>query len=131
MIGVASASIASEAGGLGEKGATEGTEKATLERTMAFFEARRRDLEACEVALAKAIDTGEAAKIAYAEHRLSMASAALQAATSALTRAEAQLNSLSKPTVATKGMRNSVRPCTLIRHGSPSAYRSGNIAHFH
>ena len=128
MIGVASASIASEAGGLGEKGATEGTEKATLERTMAFFEARRRDLEACEVALAKAIDTGEAAKIAYAEHRLSMAehrlsmaSAALQAATSALTRAEAQLNSLSKPTVATKGMRNSVRPCTLIRHGSPSA----------
>ena len=103
---------------------------AVLERTMAVQEREKalkervgalKELEACDVALAKANDTGEAAKIAYVEHRLSMASAALQAATSALTRAEAQLNSLSKPTVATKGMRNSVRPCTLIRHGSPSA----------
>ena len=76
MIGVASASIASEAGGLGEKGATEGTEKATLKRTMAFFEARRRDLEACKVTLAEAKSTGTAQEIADATrlHAVALAS---------------------------------------------------------
>ena len=95
---------------------------------MAFFEPRekalkerRQVLEECDVALAKAKNTGEAEEIDDAKRRRAVALAALEAAASALKRAEAQLNSLSKPTVATKGMRNSVRPCTLIRHGSPSA----------
>ena len=95
---------------------------------MAFFEARekalkerRQELEECKVALAEAKSTGTAQEIADATRLHAVALAALEAATSALTSASAQLNVLSKPTVATKGMRNSVRPCTLIRHGSPSA----------
>ena len=122
--------MASEAGGLREKGATEGTEKAVLERTMAVQEREKalkervgalKELEACDAALAMAKITGEAEEIDDAKRRRAVALAALEAAASALTSASARLQSLSRPTVATKGMRNSVRPCTLIRHGSPSA----------